>query len=71
MCLNVNGMYKVYCMLKLEKLTDCTKKNAVLEDDLFVGRSVSFKVNGFEGGKYVRMFTICSMHVHKTKKITK
>ena len=56
MCLNVNDMYKVYCMLKLGKLTDWTNKNAVLEDDLFVGRlTLSSNVNGmFKSERYVQ-----------------
>ena len=51
MCLNVNGMYEVYCILELGKLTDCTKKNAVLEEDLFVGRlTLRSNVNGMLKG---------------------
>ena len=49
-CFNVNGMFEVYCKLKLGRLTDCTKKN----DALFVGGlSLRSNVNGmFKGKRY-------------------
>ena len=30
-CFNVNGMFEIYCKLKLGRLTNCTKKNDVLK----------------------------------------
>ena len=67
----VNGVFERERYVQSLLYVETWKINGLYKEERRVGRSVSFKVNGFEGGKYVRMFTICSMHVHKTKKITK